>query len=387
MTFTSQPSDDSHDSAAASKGDGAVSPAADDRLAPLRQRIDEIDQKLVELLNERAGIVVEVGEIKRDTASPIYAPEREREVLQRVRSHNRGPLPNACLDAIWREMMSGSFALEQPLRIGYLGPPGSFSHLAATRQFGASVEYDNLADIGAIFDAVARRDNDYGLVPIENSSEGSVSATLDGLLETQVQIVAEVLLPVHHNLLANCNAPSIRQIYSHPQALGQCRRWLAMQFPRVEQVASASTSQAAEIAARHADEGAAAIGSTLAGKIHDVHVQFENIEDNPSNCTRFFIIGHQRPAPTGDDKTSILFTTRHKAGALAEVLDVLRDAGLNLTHIDKRPNQRANWEYSFFIDMVGHRDDPAVTQAIEAASEHCLHLTVLGSFPRAKDTL
>ena len=364
-----------------------LGPEAQRRLAPLRDRIDEIDQRLVELLNERARIVVEVGEIKRDTASPIYAPERERQVLQRIRRHNDGPLPDACLDAIWREMMSGSFALERPLRIGFLGPPGSFSHLAARRQFGASVEYDNLADIASIFHAVARHDNDYGLVPIENSSEGSVSATLDGLLDSSVQVVAELLLPVHHNLLANCDAPEIRRIYSHPQALGQCRRWLATQFPRVEQVATASTSQAAEIAAAHADEGAAAIGSTLAGKIHDVHVQFENIEDNPNNCTRFFVIGHQRPAPTGDDKTAILFTTQHKPGALAVVLDVLRDAGINLTHIDKRPNQRANWEYSFFIDVVGHIDEPDVARAVAAAAEHCLHLHVLGSFPRAKDTL
>ena len=381
------PTPDPSDSPGSPDPNGELSEHARARLAPHRRRIDEIDARLVELLNERAGHVVKIGEIKRDTAAPIYAPERERQVLERVRGHNHGPLPDACLDAIWREMMSGSFALERPLRIGFLGPPGSFSHMAAERQFGASVEYDNLHDIASIFDAVARGHNDYGLVPIENSTEGSVSATLDGLLDTRVQVVAEVLLPIHHNLLANCNAPDIRAIHSHPQALGQCRRWLAAQFPRVEQVATSSTSQAVEIAARGAKDGAAAIGSTLAGQIHHVKVQFENIEDNPSNCTRFFIIGHQRPHPTGDDKTSILFTTRHKSGALAEVLDVFRDAGINLTHIDKRPNQRANWEYSFFIDLVGHIDEPAVKAAVDDAAEHCLHLNVLGSFPRASDTL
>ena len=363
------------------------SPEVEAKLAPLRERIDSIDQQLVALLNERAAVVVEVGDIKRETASPIYAPERERQVLERIRRHNAGPLPDACLDAIWRELMSGSFALEQPLRIGFLGPPGSFSHLAATRQFGSSVEYDNLPDIGSIFDGVGRQHNDYGLVPIENSSEGSVSATLDGLLQHRPQIVGEVLLPVHHNLLANCDAPSIRRICSHPQALGQCRRWLASQFPRVDQVATSSTSHAAELAAGGGGEGVAAIGSTLAGKIFDVHVQFENIEDNPHNTTRFFIIGHQRPAPTGDDKTSILFSTRHVAGALVEVLDVFKRAGINLTHIDKRPNQSANWEYSFFVDLVGHADEPAMTAAIDEATHHCLHLHVLGSFPRAKETL
>ncbi|MEM1212367.1 MAG: prephenate dehydratase [Planctomycetota bacterium] len=365
-------------------------PSLDERLAPLRQRIDALDQQIVKLLNERAGVVIQVGEVKRDTDGPIYAPEREKRVLERVRAHNHQHpetqrLPDACLDAIYRELMSGSFALERPLRIGYLGPAGSFSHAAATAKFGASVEYDNLADIGMIFDAVSRRHIDYGLVPIENSTEGSVNATLDGLLRSEVSVCAEVLIAIHHNLMANCSAPEITAIHSHPQALAQCRNWLNAQFPKVERVACSSTSRAVQLAAETPD--AAAIGSALAGRLFSVNTQFEAIEDNPNNTTRFFILGHQKPAPSGDDKTTLFFTTKHQPGALTAVLDVFRDAKVNLTHIDKRPSQSTNWEYTFFVDLIGHRDDPKLQAALQDARAHCQSLKVLGSFPRAQQTI
>ena len=355
------------------------------KLAPLRARIDELDQQLVRLLNERAKVVVQVGQVKRAGNTPIYVPDRERRVLEQVRSYNQGPLPNKCIDAIYRELMSGSFALERPLRIGYLGPPGSFSHLAATCKFGQSVEYDNLADIPLIFNAVDRHDCDYGLVPIENSTEGSVAASLDALADTKSKVCAEVLIAIHHNLLANCEAPQIKKIYSHPQALAQCRSWLSTQFPNVERIATASTSRAAEMAAK--EPGAAAIASSLAAKLQNLHVQFENIEDNPNNTTRFFVIGHQSTRPTGDDKTAIMFTTEHKAGALTEVLNVFRDFGLNLTHIDKRPSQRVNWEYSFFVDLIAHQEDDAFKKAVAEAKKHCLQLITLGSFPRASEVI
>lgn len=362
--------------------DSSISEAA---LAPLRERIDALDQKLVELLNERAKVVVEVGHIKRADRSPIYVPDRERRVLEQVRSYNKGPLPNKCIDAVWRELMSGSFALERPLRIGFLGPNGSYSHQAAEAKFGASVEYDNLADIPVIFDAVQRRDIDYGLVPIENSTEGSVVVTLDALSDTSARICAEVLIAIHHNLLANCDPPEITRIYSHPQALAQCRGWLNTQFPNVERVATSSTSRAAMLAAE--EPGAAAVASSLAAKLNDVHVQFENIEDNPNNTTRFLIIGHQSTQPTGDDKTALMFTTRHEAGALTEVLNVFRDFGLNLTHIDKRPSQRVNWEYSFFVDLMAHESDETFKKAAAEAKKHCVQLTILGSFPRATEVI
>lgn len=356
-------------------------------LTPLRSRIDELDEKIVKLLNERADIVIEVGHIKRAAgeAVPIYAPDREQAVMQKIRSANAGPLPDACVQAIWRELMSGSFALERPLRIGYLGPAGSFSHLAARKKFGASVDYDELTDFPAIFDEVARGHVDYGLIPIENSTHGGVTASLDCFLDTPVKIAAEVRIAIHHNLLSRQPLDQITRVYSHQQALGQCRRWLSAQLPGAEQIATVSTSQAAALAA--AEEGSAAIGSSLAAQLNDVPILFDNIEDNPNNETRFFVIARQNAKPSGEDKTSILFTTEHKAGALTDVLNVLRDHGLNLTRLAERPSQRMNWEYYFFVDVEGHADEPHVQTALSEAKKHCLQLTVLGSFPQAREVL
>ena len=354
-------------------------------MIPLRRKIDELDGQIVGLLNQRAEVVKEIGRIKRTGNSPIYAPDREQEVLAKVRGHNRGPLPDSCLQAIWRELMSGSFFLERPLRIGYLGPAGSFSHLAARKKFGASVTYDAIEDIGGVFEEIARGHIDLGLAPIENSAIGGVGETLDAFLESPVRICAEVLINIHHNLLAKCELAQIKAIHSKPEVFGQCRKWLSVQLPGVERVAAASSSRAAELAGR--EEGMAAIGSELAAEIYGLNVLFANIEDNPANTTRFFVLGKQSSRPTGDDKTAIMFTTAHKAGALAEVLDVLRDHGLNLTHIDKRPSRRVNWEYCFFVDFLGHQDDAGVKNALAETGKHCLQLTVLGSFPRAQEVL
>jgi len=357
------------------------------QLAPLRERIDQLDQQIVRLLNERANVVIEVGKIKRAAgeAVPIYAPDREQAVMRKVREANQGPLPHACVEAIWRELMSGSFALERPLRIGYLGPAGSFSHLAARKKFGASIDYDELTDFPAIFDGVARGHIDYGLIPIENSTYGGVTASLDCFLDTPVKITAEVLVAIHHNLLSRHPLEKIKRVYSHQQALGQCRRWLAAQLPGAEQIATVSTSQAAALAAK--EEGSAAIGSTLAAQLNDIPILFDNIEDNPNNTTRFSVIARQNARPSGDDKTSILFTTEHKAGALTDVLNVFRDHGLNLTRLAERPSQRMNWEYYFFVDVEGHVDEKKVVAALAEVKEHCLQLTVLGSFPCAREVL
>ena len=356
-------------------------------LAPLRERIDTLDRQLVDLLNERARVVVEVGEIKRagGEAVPIYAPDREQVVLKRIRAANAGPLPDTCIEAIWRELMSGSFALERALRIGYLGPPGSFSHLAARQKFGASVEYDQLADFPGIFDAVARGHVDYGLIPIENSTHGGVTASLDCFLESEVRICAETLVQIRHNLLSRLPLDRIRVVASHPQVLGQCRRWISATLPHAEREQAASSSVAARDAGSDhgVARGLAAIGSTLAAQLYDVPVLMENIEDNPNNTTRFFVIGRSSPQPTGNDKTSILFTTEHKAGSLNRVLSVFDKHGLNLSRIAERPSQRTNWEYFFFVDFAGHTDDPQVRDALAAARQHCLQLKVLGSFPRA----
>jgi chorismate mutase/prephenate dehydratase len=354
-------------------------------LDALRAQIDAMDAKIVELLNQRARIVVEIGKLKQQQNAPIYAPDRERLILQKLRSLNRGPLPDRTLEAVYRELMSGSFALEKPLRIAYLGPEGTFSHAAAAKKFGASVDYVPLTDIPAVFEEIVRGHADYGLVPVENSIGGGIVDTLDAFLTSSAKICAEVLINIHHNLLAKEPWEQIKRIYSKPEVFPQCRKWLSATAKDREVIPAASTSKAAELAAT--EPGAAAIGSTLAGEINGLHVLFENIEDNPDNVTRFFVIGREPAKKTGDDKTAIMFTTAHKPGALAEVLDVFKENGINLTDIEKRPSKKVNWEYYFFIDAQGHLDDPGMKTAVEQAKQHCLQLTVLGSYPRATEVL
>jgi chorismate mutase/prephenate dehydratase len=364
------------------------SPSNDDdgkALAPLRRQIDALDERLVELLNERARVVVEIGKVKQQTNSPIYAPDREKRVLDKVRKLNKGPLPDRCLEAVYRELMSGSFALEKPLRIGFLGPAGSFSHSASVMKFGSSVDYVPLSDIPGVFEEVVRGHTDYGLVPVENSLHGGVIDTLDAFLSSSAKICAEVLMSVHHNIMARVPWDQVKTIYSKPEVFAQCRRWLSTVAKDRDVQPAASTSKAAEMASQQ--DNIAAIGSALAGDIYGLHVLFENIEDNPDTVTRFFVIGREAARRTGEDKTAIMFTTAHKPGALAEVLDVFKENGINLTDIEKRPSKKVNWEYYFFIDAQGHADDPAMAKAIDEAREHCLQLTVLGSYPRAAEVL
>jgi chorismate mutase/prephenate dehydratase len=362
-----------------------------DPLQSLREKIDELDHRIVELLNTRARIVVDIGKIKHQSGTPIYAPDREKIVLERIRAANKavgGPLPNSCLEAIYRELMSGSFALEKPLRIAYLGPMGSFSHLASVKKFGSSVEHVSVTDIAAVFKEVDRGHADLGLVPIENSTVGGIIESMDAFLENRsLTIVAEVLIAIHSHLLANCGPEEVKIVYSKGEALNQCRQWLTATLPNVQRMAVASSSKAAEMAAQ--EKGAAAIGSTLAAELYNLRVLFSNIEDNANNVTRFFVIGRndQTPRRTGDDKTSIIFTTAHKSGALVDVLDVFRRFGINLTNIDTRPSQKRNFEYYFFVDLAGHLEDAPVKAALEEVRAHCLQLAVLGNFPRAVETL
>jgi chorismate mutase / prephenate dehydratase len=366
-------------------------------LASIRTRVDRIDRRLVGLLNDRAALIEQIGRVKRATGVPIYAPHREAEVLERVLKANRGPLSARTIEAIYRELMSGSFALEQPLRIGYLGPPGSYSHLAAVRHFGNSVEFEDLRQISGVFTEVQREHVDYGLAPIENSTGGGIVETLDAFRDSAgaVSIYAEVQLAVHHALLANCPPASVRRIHSKPEVFDQCRIWLATQYPSAELVPAASSSRATVTAAEEcalavkigAQPGSAAIGSVLAGQTHGLAVLFEDIEDNPSNITRFCVISRQHAKRSGDDKTSMMFTTPDKPGALVHVLQVFERAGINLTHIDKRPSGQTNWAYTFFIDAQGHREDETMAAAIKEAETHCRELTVLGSYPRSKRIL
>lgn len=349
-------------------------------LDELRDQIDKLDYRLVELLNERARVVVEVGKLKSKTDVEIYAPHREKAVLDKILAANEGPLPDKTFMAIWRELMSGSFFLERPLRIAYLGPEGSFSHAAALLKFGQSVEYEAVTDIRAIFDEVSKGHSDFGIVPVENSAGGSVNESLDSFVDTDVLICAEVYMSIHHNLLANCSIDEIEEVYSKPEIFAQCRNWLSATFKETKTIPSASSAKAAQTAATKPN--AAAIGSSVAAELYGLKKVCENIEDITNNITRFLVIGKTDAKPTGDDKTAVLFSTSHKAGALVDVLEIFRGNGLNLANIESRPSKKREWEYCFFVDFVGHRTQENVIKALEEAKKHCLQLSVLGSFPK-----
>src|SRR5688500_15797554 len=298
-------------------------------LDELRARVDHLDRQIVELLNARARVVVEIGRLKQQSGTPVYAPDREKTILDKLRELNAGPLPDRSVHAIYREIMSGSFALERPPRIGYLGPPGTFSHAAAAAKFGGSVDYVPLDDIPAVFHEIARGHLDYGLVPVENSLHGGVAETLDALVTTTARICAEVLITVHHNLLAKEPWDQVTRICSKPEVFNQCRAWLGSVAQDRALEPAPSTARAAEIASR--EPHTAAIGSSVAGELYGLHTLFESIEDNPDNVTRFLVIGRAAAQKSGDDKTAILFRTGHTPGALAEVLDVFKENGINLT--------------------------------------------------------
>jgi chorismate mutase/prephenate dehydratase len=327
----------------------------------------------------------EIGQVKGRTGGQIYAPDREKQVIESILKINQGPLPDKCLTAIWRELMSGSFALERPLRIGYLGPGGSFSHTAAMLKFGQSVEYEPLTDIMSIFDEVSKGHCDLGLAPIENSTGGGVIETLDALIDSNIKIRAEVLMTIHHNLLANCALENVEKIYSKPEVFVQCRNWLSATFKEAKTISVASTAKAAQMAADEPD--AAAIGSKIAAEIYGLKIVCENIEDIANNITRFLVLSREDARPTGEDKTAILFSTAHKAGALSDVLDVFKQFEINLTNIESRPSKKRQWEYYFFVDFLGHRTTENVQKGMEEARKHCLQLSILGSFPRATELL
>jgi chorismate mutase/prephenate dehydratase len=349
-------------------------------LDELRKQIDSLDMKLVELLNERARVVVEVGKVKSKDDTAIYVPHREKAVMEKIAAANKGPLPDKTMLAIWRELMSGSFFLERPLRIAFLGPEGSFSHSAALLKFGRSVEYEAVTDIRTIFEEVSKGHSDFGIVPVENSAGGSVNESLDAFVDTDVMICAEVYMSIHHNLLANCSIDEIEEVYSKPEIFAQCRNWLSATFKETKTIPSTSSAKAAQTAA--SKPNTAAIGSSVAAELYGLKKICENIEDISNNITRFLVIGKTDAQPTGDDKTGVLFSTSHKAGALVDVLEIFRGNGLNLANIESRPSKKREWEYCFFVDFMGHRTEENVIKSLEEAKKYCLQLSVLGSFPR-----
>ncbi|HSB51088.1 MAG TPA: prephenate dehydratase [Dissulfurispiraceae bacterium] len=349
-------------------------------LEGLRHKIDDIDDKILDLLNRRAGLAIRIANIKRHSRLKFHSPERERAILDRLKALNRGPFPDDALRVIFREILSASLSLEEPLKVAYLGPGGTFTHLAALRHFGSSAEYIPVGSIKAIFDSVEDGKTEYGLVPIENSNEGVVSYTLDMFMDYDLKIAAEVLLEVSHNLLSKSgDRARVRRIYSHPQAVAQCRTWLEAHMRNVPILESTSTARAAELAST--DDEAAAIASELASRLYDLKFIERHIEDNKNNYTRFLVIAKEHPPRTGTDKTSIMFSLKDRPGALFEALAPFKMSKINLSKIESRPSKRRAWEYIFFADMVGHIDDRKVRKAIEAVKDSCIYLKHLGSYP------
>ncbi len=359
--------------------------AAHEDIEDLRRRIDEIDAELVGALNRRFRVVREIGEWKRRHAGWTFSPEREAALLDRLAELNQGPMPESTLRAIFREILSGARALEQPLRIAFLGPVATFTHQAAMARFGHAVEYRAQPTVADVFEAVERGQVEYGVVPVENSTEGAVTYTLDMLVDTSLKICAEIHMPIHHNLLSLSPPERIEELYSHPQVFGQCRRWLHRNLPEVRLIEVSSTAEACSRARTEPRGGA--IAGDLAARQYELPVQEARIEDFSDNLTRFYVLGRQEPEPTGDDKTSVLFVIRDRVGALYETLAAFREYGINLTFIESRPSRRKRWEYFFFVDFIGHVADAKVRQALERLGEHCQLIKILGSYPRAADTV
>jgi chorismate mutase/prephenate dehydratase len=351
-------------------------------LQDLRRDIDRIDERLVELLNERTGIALNIGKLKEKDGQGVYVPAREKEVLARVAQLNSGPLKESSLTAIYREIMSAALVLEKSLKVAYLGPPSTFTHEAARSRFGASVEYLSCETISDVFDAVEKKMADYGVVPVENSTEGAVTYTLDRLVDTTLKICAELYLPISECLLSHVSRERIEKVYSHPQVLGQCRQWLQREMSGVDVVPVASTARAAEMAAK--EKNAAALASRLAAEIYGLEILESDVQDMSGNTTRFLVLGHAYGAPTGEDKTSLFFAVQHRAGALYSALESIKKFGLNMTKIESRPSRSKAWEYYFFVDLEGHSGDERVKATLADLTGHCDVLTVLGSYPRVK---
>lgn len=350
-------------------------------LQELRIKIDSIDREIVRLLNERYEVVKEVGEWKRERGEPFYVPEREKALLEKLENLNRGPMPNSTLRAVYREILSGALRLENPLKVAFFGPEATFTHLAAKMKFGHGIEYISRSTIADVFHDVEAGKSDYGCVPVENSTEGVVNYTLDMLVDSSVKICAEINMRIQQCLLSNVDKPQIKVVYSHAQSLGQCRNWLTQNLPGVETVAVVSNSRAAYLAAH--EDGAAAIGSELAAEVYGLKIVEKGIQDNPNNTTRFLVTGTQDVKPSGQDKTSICFAIKDRVGALYDCLLPFKHAGVTLTMIESRPSKRRNWEYLFFVDMLGHATDPGIASALDELNSLAHSLKILGSYPCA----
>ena len=363
-------------------------PISEDELKALRVRIDSIDERILDLISERASCAQEVARVKMRTLAegekPVfYRPEREAWVLKRIMDRNPGPLGNEEMARLFREIMSSCLALEQPLKVAYLGPEGTFTQAAALKHFGHAVISVPMAAIDEVFREVAAGAVNFGVVPVENSTEGAVNNTLDSFFEHDMVICGEVELRIHHHLLVGDTTKTdrITSIYSHAQSLAQCRKWLDAHYPNVERVAVSSNADAAKRV--KSEWNSAAIAGDMAASLYGLSKLAEKIEDRPDNSTRFLIIGNQEVPPTGDDKTSIIASMSNKPGALHELLVPFHAKGIDLTRIETRPSRSGKWTYVFFIDFAGHQRDPLIKDVLEKIAEEAVALKVLGSYPKA----
>jgi len=357
----------------------------DSKLDQLRERIDALDVQLQALLSERAACAQQVAETKREAGGEVvfYRPEREVEVLRLVRERNQGPLPDDEIVRLFREIMSACLALEQPLAIAYLGPEGTYTQEAALKHFGHSVSLRPLAAIDEIFRDVEAGSSNFGVVPVENSTEGAVNHTLDMFIRSPLRICGDVELRIHHQLISGAaQTAAVKQVLAHQQALAQCREWLDANLPQAERVAVSSNAEAARIASENA--AVAAIASDAAAALYGLDILAANIEDDPGNTTRFLVIGPQTPGPSGKDKTSLMMTVHNKTGALYSLLEPMARHGVDMTRIESRPSRVSKWDYVFFVDVEGHIEDDNVAAAVNELSEVASSLKVLGSYPRCE---
>ncbi len=347
-----------------------------------RKAIDKLDAQIVKLLNERTKHVLGIGDAKLKAGEEIYVPHRERAVLDRICKLNDGPITNDGLRAIYREVMSSALSLEKTMTIAYFGPEATFTHQAALRKFGASLNYSAQKTIADVFTEVARQRADYGVVPVENSTEGVVTHTLDMFADSELKVVAQIVMRVQQCLMSKCAKKDIQKLFVHPQSLAQCRGWIQNHLPHVEIIESSSNARSAELAAK--TRNSAALGGTLAAQRYGLDVLEADIQDNATNTTRFLVLGRQCSPPTKQDRTSLMFSIPHQVGALHKSLGIFRRYRLNMTKIESRPSKRKAWEYFFFVDCDGHHEDPRVAKAIADLQNHCTFVKVLGSYPNSE---
>lgn len=355
-----------------------------DKLKSIRDRIDALDLQIQKSINERASLAQEVAEVKlaEGEKALFYRPEREAQILNLVKQRNQGPLSDEEMARLFREIVSACLALEQPMKIAFLGPEGTFTQAAALKHFGHSVNTVSMSAIDEVFREVEAGSADYGVVPVENSTEGVINHTLDMLLNSPLKICGEVELRIHHHLMSKLDdTGKIKRIYSHRQSLAQCREWLDSHLASVERVDVSSNAEAARLAAR--EEGAAAVAGETAAELYGLDILQANIEDQPNNTTRFLVLGHEAVPPSGDDKTSLLVSTRNQPGALFQLLEPLARNDVSMTRIESRPSRQGMWDYVFFVDIDGHREDEQVANALRELEKEASLFKVLGSFPKA----